>query len=235
MNELINTIINRPYVVAFLVAFLVLSIRHQGLVKTLIWLIVGYFIAFLSEYSSINNGFPYGEYHYIYENMKGELFLAGVPVWDSISYSFLTYAGYSLAVYSFSRGKAWHHWILGSIFTMILDIITDPVAKLGKDWFLGEIYYYAHDGVYFHIPWTNFAGWLLVSAVIIGTNLIIFHILKLKDRTSPNILNLLFYISICLFNTIIAFSIGAILLGFVNLGITLLMAFCGARHLPACR
>jgi putative membrane protein len=220
MDILFTTLLKRPYVFLFLAAFLFLAIRHLGLAKTIIWLIVGYGVAFLSEYSSIHNGFPYGEYHYIYENLQGELLLAGVPVWDSVSYSFMTYASFAAAEYALPKAKLWKLWMAGAALTTILDIITDPVAKLGKDWFLGEIYYYAHDGWYFHVPLSNFAGWFLVAAVIIGVNLLIFRIMGSPHNRGAGKLNLLFYISICLFNTVIAFSIGAYLLGTANLLIT---------------
>lgn len=220
MEILIATIVKRPYVFLFLAAFLFLAIRHLGLAKTVIWLITGYVIAFLSEYSSIHNGFPYGEYHYIYVNLRGELLLAGVPVWDSVSYSFMTYAAFSTAGYALPQAKLWKLWIVGAGLTTLLDVITDPVAKLGKEWFLGEIYYYANNGWYFGVPFTNFAGWFLVAALIIGVNLLI---LKKYPGGEPTILNLLFYISICLFNTVIAFSISATLLGVVNLSITLIV------------
>jgi len=221
MDVLLYTLIKRPYVFLFLAAFLYLGIRHQGLVRTLIWMAFGYIIAFASEYSSIHNGFPYGEYHYIYENLRGELLLAGVPVWDSISYAFMTYAGYTTAIYVWPKGKAWQHWVIGGFLTMLLDVITDPVAKLGKDWFLGEIYYYAHEGIYFGIPWTNFAGWFLVALAIIGANLLM---KKQNFYWRINLLFPAFYISICLFSTVIAFFIKAYALGVTNLIITVNIA-----------
>lgn len=221
MEILVTTFIKRPYVFMFLAAFLFLSIRHQGLVKTLIWLFVGYIIAFVSEYSSIHNGFPYGEYHYIYENLRGEWIFAGVPVWDSVSYSFMSYAGYAAAVFAAPHAKLWKLALSGALLTLLLDIITDPVAKLGKQWFLGDIYYYAKEGAYFGIPFTNFAGWYLVALTIIGTNLLIFYFLKLpKNDSVPGYLHLTFYTAISLFSTAIAFYIGSYLLGFTNLLIT---------------
>lgn len=224
MEILITTFIKRPYVFAFLAAFLFLSIRHQGLLRTFVWLLVGYFIAFVSEYSSIHNGFPYGEYHYIYENLQGELIFAGVPVWDSISYSFMSYAGFGAALYSLPRAKLWKITLLGAFLMTMLDIITDPVAKLGKQWFLGEIYYYANEGAYFGVPFSNFAGWFLVAFAIIGTNMGLFYIFKFFRRNPelphPAIFYPLFYFSICLFNIVIAFYIGAIPLALVNLAIT---------------
>jgi putative membrane protein len=97
MEGLINTIIIRPYVFVFLLAFLFLSLWRWGPAKTLLWLISGYLWAWLSEYSSIHNGFPYGVYQYVYSNLQGELLVAGVPFFDSLSYTFLVFAGFTTA------------------------------------------------------------------------------------------------------------------------------------------
>lgn len=97
LSQMLATFLHRPYVFAFLIAFLVIAYLHWGWRRTILWLVISYVIAWASEFSSIHNGFPYGLYHYVYENMPGELMLAGVPVWDSLSYAFLTYAGYTTA------------------------------------------------------------------------------------------------------------------------------------------
>ena len=47
---------------------------------------------------------------------------------------------------------------------MLMDVIIDPIAFRGDQWFLGKIYFYREPGEYFHIPLTNFAGWFFVSA-----------------------------------------------------------------------
>ncbi|MBI5299348.1 MAG: carotenoid biosynthesis protein [Deltaproteobacteria bacterium] len=91
------TFLHRPYVFAFLFVFLILATLHIGLWRTLIWLIWGYFTALLSEASSIRNGFPYGIYHYIYDNLRGEILVFGVPIWDSASYAFIAYASFATA------------------------------------------------------------------------------------------------------------------------------------------
>lgn len=226
MDALLTTIVKRPYVFLFLAGFLYLSIRHQGLGRTAVWLFTGYIVAFFSELSSIHNGFPYGEYHYIYENLRGELLLAGVPVWDSLSYAFMTYAGYGAAVFAAPKARLWRLWLAGSFLTMMLDVVTDPVARMGKEWFLGEIFYYAHGGFYFGVPWTNFAGWFLVSAIIIGANLFVFAGAdsRIRQNGRPSWLHPVFYLSICLFNVVIAFWIGAYPLGLANLFMTALIA-----------
>ncbi len=219
MNGLITSIVHRPYVFIFLAAYLFLAWRRWGWTRTIVWLISGYAIAWLSEFSSINNGFPYGEYHYIYENMPGELMIAGVPFFDSLSYPFLIFAGFTTAEFMLPRAKKIWLILAGSTLTMMLDVIIDPVAKLGKQWFLGEIYYYAHPGEYFGIPLTNFAGWFLVPFVVILFNMFIWRFLE--SRTTyhaprTTVLNPLFYASIALFNIGISFWIGATILGLTS-------------------
>lgn len=195
MDTLLYTIAKRPYVFAFLITYLFLSIRAKGVKKTFLYLGWGYLVAFLSEASSIRNGFPYGWYFYIYENLKGELLLAGVPVWDSLSYVFMTFAGLSCAEFLFfnplKRGKLilsqWRsknilNSSLGRLFiiafsgaclTTLLDVVIDPVAHMGDRWFLGNIYYYPNPGTYFNVPMSNFLGWIAVSFMIIFPMLIL--------------------------------------------------------------
>jgi len=94
----LTTLEQRPYVFIFLISFLILGSLQLGLKRTLLFLGLGWIIAFASEVSSIRNGFPYGDYQYVYENLKGELLLWGVPLWDSLSYTFLAYASYATSV-----------------------------------------------------------------------------------------------------------------------------------------
>ncbi len=94
----VTTLEQRPYVFVFLISFLILGSLQLGLKRTLLFLGLGWGIAFASEVSSIRNGFPYGDYQYVYENLKGELLLWGVPLWDSLSYTFLAYASYATSV-----------------------------------------------------------------------------------------------------------------------------------------
>ena len=215
---ILQTIIHRPYVFAFLIAFLILGRIHFGWRKTFLWLVIGYVVAWASEVSSIHNGFPYGLYHYIYENMPGELMIMGVPFWDSLSYPFMIFAGYTTAQFlcgnsksqipnPSSRTYALTHLrtaFLGAFLTMLLDVIIDPLTVRGDQWFLGNIYYYPNGGQYFGVPITNFLGWFLVPLLTI----LIFQFI---NRNDPNIetykpislatfLNPLFYLSIALFN-----------------------------------
>ena len=187
----LGTVTMRPYVFAFFASYLVASVPHLGWKKTLCFTFVGYLIAFASEYSSINNGFPYGWYYYVDSTSDRELWVAGVPFFDSLSYVFLSYCSYATALLVLSpvrkiKGdlvlletgrlrRSFSALLLGSLFQVFLDIIIDPVALQGSRWFLGRIYGYREAGLHFGVPISNYLGWLLVSALLIGA-------LQLIDR-----------------------------------------------------
>ncbi len=193
--HLLTTLQHRPYVFAFLICFLIFATLQFGWKRMLIFLGLGWIVAFASEVSSIRNGFPYGDYQYVYENLKGELLLWGVPLWDSLSYIFLAYASYSTALFictsspsdegEVRRGltrelklplppssseegvrRDWKVLLLMVILMTGIDIIIDPLTALGDQWFLGRIYYYPQGGIYFGVPLSNFFGWALVAFVI---------------------------------------------------------------------
>ncbi|QQR79716.1 MAG: carotenoid biosynthesis protein [Deltaproteobacteria bacterium] len=222
---LLTTLLHRPYVFAFLISFLIIGFLNRGILRTFLFLTLGTTIAFLSEYSSIRNGFPYGMYHYLPEAMKGEWIVGGVPVWDSLSYSFLAYAAYETASYFYpTQDKSgWHLPILSSLLMVMIDIVVDPLAVRGGRWFLGEIFYYPTGGLYFGVPLTNFAGWLLVALCIFSS----YHFIEQKIFSKPPPqrrpqLGVQFYWGILIFNFIITFWLREWVLGATGLGMQLL-------------
>jgi len=56
---------------------------------------------------------------------------------------------------------------LSTVLFVLQDVLIDPVALRGSQWFLGQIYYYPDKGVYFGVPLSNFLGWFLVGLAII--------------------------------------------------------------------
>ena len=174
-----RTVLLRPHVFIFLAIYLTIAIWNMGWVRSFWFTLVAYAIAFSSEYSSTRNGFPYGFYSYIETIRHQELWIANVPFMDSLSYSFLSYISYTMALALWSplqrKGwdvqlvenpsiqKSWRVIISGAVLFMLMDVIIDPVAFRGDRWFLGKIYTYAEKGEYFNIPLTNFAGWFLVG------------------------------------------------------------------------
>jgi putative membrane protein len=183
MQIAVGTITMRPYVFAFLAVYLVAAVTHLGWRTTAGFTVIAYLISFVSEYVSINYGFPYGWYYYIDTTSSRELWIAGVPFFDSLSYVFLAYCSYATALFVVSPLKGWR-WnlvtletrrirrslsvlLLGALFQVFLDIIVDPVALQGKRWFLGQIYGYREAGVHFGVPLSNYLGWLLVSFLLV--------------------------------------------------------------------
>jgi uncharacterized membrane protein len=180
---LLGTVALRPYVFIFLGAYLLLATLHLGAGRALAFLVLGYLISWAAEFCSINFGFPFGEYLYIPATLDRELWVAGVPFMDSLSYVFLAYASYSLALTALGPGR-WEGFgfylgedaalqksrrtlVLGAVLMVTLDIVIDPVALRGYRWFLGQIYGYPEGGAYFGVTLSNFGGWFLVALVLI--------------------------------------------------------------------
>jgi len=182
---LISTIAYRPYVFIFFACYLFLAITHVGWRRAALFTTVAYAVAFLCEWSSAvaATGFPFGLYYYIDRTSNRELWIAGVPFMDSLSFTFLSYVSWELATMLLGRLKAswrdvqvmnggetrnrWAAAALGAFLMMYLDIIIDPVALRGDRWFLGKIYYYPDGGSYFGITLANFLGWYFVCFVIV--------------------------------------------------------------------
>ncbi len=201
---------HRPYVLGFLAVFIFLGVRRMGWRRTLVWLCSGYVIAWISEALSIRVGVPYGYYYYKYENLRSDCLIGGVPIWDSLSYPFMIFAGAGVARW-WPAGGRWALWLRGAFCTMCLDIIVDPVSHHGAQWFLGDIYAYLHPGWYFGIPWSNFFGWFVVPLAVIVVNQ--------PSQESSDWFEFAFYFSIALFGCGIAFAIGEWRIGFASLAI----------------
>jgi putative membrane protein len=138
------------------------------------------------EFSSTRTAFPFGAYDYHDESFSGELSIAGVPVFASLSFAFLTYFGYSLACTFLSRLErrgfdiqrvadprlegSLAVLVLAAVLTTWADAIIDPVAHLGEHWFLGDLYSYEEQGIHFDVPLSNYAGWLFTSALVVFVN-----------------------------------------------------------------
>ena len=97
MDLLVGSVVLRPYVFLFLAAFLVAAARDLGLRRALTFGAVVWPIAWAAEWSSINVGIPFGLYRYTGLTRGQELYVAGVPFFDSLSFTFLAYAAYCLA------------------------------------------------------------------------------------------------------------------------------------------
>ena len=76
----------------------VLLVQLLGWSRTWRFWVISWITAFLCEFSSTRNGIPFGWYHYTGSTVGQELYLSNIPFMDSLSFSFLLYASYCLAL-----------------------------------------------------------------------------------------------------------------------------------------
>lgn len=171
LDLLAGTLILRPYVFIFLVAFLVMAWRELGGRRALGWLCLGFAVAFAAEYASTRIGFPFGLYHYTGATAGRELFLSDVPFFVPLSFPFLAYASWCLARLCLGRSRGLGVVALSALLMLVLDVVMDPLAVRGGRWFLGHLFFYPNGGAYFGVPLSNFAGWFLMGSVIVGGSL----------------------------------------------------------------
>ena len=186
MSLLVGTVLLRPYVFLFLIVYLSVAVRDLGARRTAIFTAWVWLLAFIAEFSSTRIGLPFGLYHYTGSTRDRELFVANVPFFDSLSFTFLAYAAFCVArlalgaAESAARGRAPSRVpapsraggllvaMLSGGLMMLLDVVIDPLSVRGDRWFLGRIFWYPNGGAYFGVPLSNFAGWFVVGAVGVG-------------------------------------------------------------------
>ena len=243
---LISTILYRPYVFIFLFIFLITALYTMGWKRTVAFTLITWGVAFSAEWYSTRFGFPFGDYRYLENTRLVELYISNVPFMDSLSFTFLLYASNALAlclvlpIMKTGQGTALaddlehRHSISAILISAFLfawiDVVIDPVALRGDRWFLGKIFGYPQDGIYFGVPISNFLGWAAVGLA----SLILFkgadHLLTARGEeagrylrnTWPKILGGVFlYYLVLAFNLVITFLIGEPLLGTVGIFIHL--------------
>jgi uncharacterized membrane protein len=163
-----GTLSLRPYVFVFLAVFLGAATRDLGAGRALLFLGWGWSVAFAAEYASTRVGVPFGLYHYTELTRSVELYISNVPFFDSLSFPFLAYAAFCVARRALGGRHSADIVAAAGVLMMLLDVVVDPLAVRGERWFLGRIFYYPAGGVYFGVPLSNFAGWLVVGWVIVG-------------------------------------------------------------------
>jgi putative membrane protein len=238
----VGTVIYRPYVFIFFTVYLVAAVSKMGWKKTTAFTLTAYLVAFAGEFSSTRNGFPFGLYHYIDDTRGRELWISNVPFWDSLSFSFLCYLGYALAVFVYSPllvrdgdlqvvdtreiRLSWRVLVTATVLTTFVDVIVDPLTLQGEKWFLGKMYYYPGGGIYFGVPLANFLGWALVAFVtVFFFQLMESHLFTVPARYQAGVHRLRgggllepgLYAAILGFNLAVTFYIGEYLLGIIGM------------------
>jgi uncharacterized membrane protein len=235
-----NTIVLRPYVFVFLAAFLFAASRLIGWRRTVCFLAITYSVALLCELSSTRTGFPFGWYYYTGSTIGQELYIADVPFMDSLSFPFLLYASYCMALafilpaasaqesdlgvriiridFPLATRTGWPVILLTILFFAFIDIIIDPIALQGERWFLGRIYYYPEPGTHFGVPIANYIGWAIVGLLSLRGYLPLDRRLGQPEAESPDVawrvlLGCGLYYGVLIFNLTVTFWIGEVLMG----------------------
>lgn len=242
---LLLTVALRPYVFVFLASFLVIAIVNFGVRTTLLFTALTYAVSLTCEWSSVHNGFPFGLYHYIDATRDRELWVIGVPFMDSLSFTFLAFASYTVALLVsaplYRRGwdlrlldtwkirRAPRVWLMASLFMVMIDFVVDPLSVLGERWFLGRIFWYDPPGPHFGVPISNYLGWYLVAALTIAIFVVLDRMLNRHARPlgarpsfpSRALLGPALYLGIACFGITMLFRIGAAEIGWASVFIYL--------------
>lgn len=179
-----KTLLLRPYVFIFLAIAMATSVWFMGKHRTGLFFLLTWVTAFVCEFSSTRTGIPFGWYVYTGSTVGQELYFSDVPFMDSLSFSFLLFTSYCLALTFLlpAQGRGLQmvmradpslrasRPVLGLtvLFFVLLDVVIDPVALRGDRWFLGKIYYYPEPGVHFGVPLANYGGWTVVGLIALG-------------------------------------------------------------------
>jgi putative membrane protein len=150
-----------PWVLVVLVIW-----RQYGWRRALAVALGGWLIAFAAEWSSTaGSGIPFGTYAYRGAGLLHDWRVLGVPLFDSLSFTWLAFCTYLLAGALGARGA--RRLLLGAVAMVAIDVVVDPVALRGASWWLGSIYSYPHgSGVWYGVTALNYLGWLVVGLAL---------------------------------------------------------------------
>jgi uncharacterized membrane protein len=168
-----GSLVLRPYVFGFLILHVGATVVAWGGARAGVFTGLAAGLALAAELASTRVGVPFGLYHYTGLTRGQELYLANVPFFDPLSFSFLAYASLGLArlllahrVRPAGGSARLREAGLTGLLMMWLDVVIDPLAVRGERWFLGRIFYYPDPGFYFGVPLANFVGWALTGTTI---------------------------------------------------------------------
>jgi putative membrane protein len=242
LDLFIKTIVLRPYVFIFLVAFLFSAVQLIGWPRTWRFWLISWMAAFVCEFSSTRTGIPFGWYFYNGSTVGQELYFSNVPFMDSLSFSFLLFASYCVALglllpfnsspmrehrplrplqFDVEARTSWAVYGLTTFLFAFVDMVIDPIALRGDRWFLGKIYYYPDPGWHFGVPFANYVGWAAVGLI----SLAIYFPLdrRLSPLSTPQpitqrlLLGIGLYYGVLTFNLGMTFWIGESLMGTIGL------------------
>jgi uncharacterized membrane protein len=119
------------------------------------WLLMACVIGGAAEWVGVHTGWPFGRYEYT---------AIVVPQFDGwpplLGLAWAEFAWYTRYLFPVSMPR-WLRVVSAASWMTAVDLVMDPVAA-------GPLHLWQwHDGgAYYGVPWTNYAGWLLVAALI---------------------------------------------------------------------
>ena len=163
---ILHTIQHRWWALIFIPAFFWVATAERSWQRALRFLAISSGVSLAAEYLSTHSNFPYGRYDYIATTHGSELYISNVPLFVPLTFGVVVWAGRALA----NRRNASPAALIlgGAVFASALDLVIDPMTLRGGTWFMGSLYAYRSSGPWFNIPWSNYGGWILVSAVILS-------------------------------------------------------------------
>lgn len=240
-----NTLLLRPYVFVFLAAAVLCAHRLIGWRRTIWFLGFASLASFLCEYASTRTGIPFGRYDYTGLTADQELYLSNIPLIVPISFSFLLFASYCLALFFFLPARpsqrsdrpfrwpsldfpveartSWAVFGLTVLFAILIDMVIDPVALRGDRWFLGPLYRYLDPGIHFGVPITNYIGWIVMGSISLALYFPMDRHLPPpsvrpgQSVTETVLLGCGLYYGVLVFNLAVTFWIGELWLGMTGL------------------
>jgi len=114
-------------------------------------------LGWLAELAGTRLGVPFGAYSYGPALQPQAL---GVPLVMACAWIILL--AYVKSCLSLARLKPWQAIVAGAVWMTALDLVIDPVATAALRFWRWHV-----SGAYYGIPLSNFAGWLIVSALLL--------------------------------------------------------------------
>lgn len=113
---------------------------------------------YAAEWIGVRTGVPFGEYSYT-SLLRPRL--GGVPVIVAVAWGGMGLAAHAVAT-AIVPGGGIARWLTGAAALTAWDLFLDPqMLRLG-------LWTWAGEGAYRGVPVSNFAGWLVVSLLVVG-------------------------------------------------------------------
>lgn len=214
----LHTLTHRWWALIFLPVFFWAAMAERSWRRALRFLLVASGISLTAEYMSTHTNFPYGRYDYIAMTHGKELYISNVPLFVPLTFGIVIWAGRALA----NRVNVHPARLIigGAVFAAAIDLVMDPMTLRGGTWFMGWMYSYRSSGPWFNVPWSNYAGWILVGALILSVDYL------LEARSPRNVVpergRLLAY-GICGFFIVLALATRHWAIAAASAGVTIVM------------